>query len=72
MPNVSDRKPLSTLPPEGAFVLQLQSGVDVGAGSIAGRVEHITTGRAMRFASLDDLLTFIAAAFKAPPARPPP
>jgi hypothetical protein len=46
------------LPPEAAVVLQLEPTGAVGDG-LAGRVEHVVSGRAMRFGSLDELLAFI-------------
>lgn len=47
------------LTPDGAFVVQFEAGTDLGAGSVGGRVEHVQTGRAAQFASLDELLGFV-------------
>jgi hypothetical protein len=49
-----------------AFVLQLDPGIDPGAGRFEGRVEHVATGRAARFASPGDLLAFVALALTKP------
>ena len=65
----NDPKRMGTLPPEAAFVLQLQADADVAAGSVTGRVEHVASGRAARFSSLPELLIFIAQALEAPPGR---
>ncbi|ETX04277.1 MAG: hypothetical protein ETSY2_29705 [Candidatus Entotheonella gemina] len=42
-----------------AFVIQFASGTQIGASRIAGRVEHVTSGQATHFQSLQALLTFI-------------
>jgi hypothetical protein len=44
---------------KAAFVIQLREGTDVGAGQLAGKVEHIATYRSTRFHSVADLLAFI-------------
>jgi hypothetical protein len=46
-------------PPEAAFVLQLHSDVDPASGTLAGRVEHVVSGRATRFGSIGELLAFV-------------
>ena len=43
-----------------AFVVQFQSDTAVEQGHLAGRVEHVVTGQAADFQSLDTLLAFIA------------
>jgi hypothetical protein len=43
-----------------AFVIQFQPETDIEAGRFAGRVEHISSCKATRFHSLDELLAFIA------------
>jgi len=45
---------------KGAFVIQFQPETNLEAGHCLGRVEHITSYRAMRFSSLDELLSFVA------------
>lgn len=42
-----------------AFVVQFRTDTDVQQGQITGRVEHIISGQASHFTSLDDLLAFI-------------
>lgn len=53
------KTPEASLPPDAAFVLQLRSDTDVERGTIAGRVEHVASGRATRFSTIDELLSFI-------------
>jgi len=48
------------LPIDRAFVLQLADDADVGAGQVVGRAEHVVSGRTVHFATLDDLLAFVA------------
>jgi hypothetical protein len=56
----SPRKtPIKSLPPERAFVVQLEADTDLSAGDVAGRIEHIVSGRAARFQSLSQLLAFL-------------
>jgi hypothetical protein len=43
-----------------AFVIQLSADTDVEAGRVAGRVEHVVSGQATHFPSLEALLAFIA------------
>jgi hypothetical protein len=45
---------------KSAFVIQFRSDADVLAGVFEGRVEHVASCRAIRFHSLEDLLTFVA------------
>lgn len=48
------------LPPERAFVVQLRA-ARVAQGEIfTGRVEHVSSGEAVRFESAAELLAFIA------------
>ena len=49
-----------SLPTDRAFVLQFHADADVGQGHFEGRVEHVVSGQATRFHSLDELLAFIA------------
>jgi len=53
----ADESPLS---PHRAFVLQLREHTDVEQGHWAGWVEHVTSGRATHFQSLEEIVTFIA------------
>jgi hypothetical protein len=59
------------LPAERAFVVQLSVGVDVARGRIAGRVEHVVSGQATHFDTLQDLLTFIERVLTSLRAEPP-
>lgn len=43
-----------------AFVVQFHSDTAVEQGHLAGRVEHVVSGQAADFQSLDTLLAFIA------------
>jgi hypothetical protein len=52
-----DESPLS---PHRAFVVQLREHADVARDQWAGRVEHVASGQAAHFQSLEELLTFIA------------
>ena len=49
---------------QAAFVIQLRPGTDIASGRFDGRIEHIASTRAMRFHSLDELVTFIATVLK--------
>jgi hypothetical protein len=44
----------------GAFVVQFDTHTDVARGHLAGRVEHVVSGQAADFQSLEMLLGFIA------------
>jgi hypothetical protein len=48
------------LPAQRAFVVQLAATAEVAPGRLAGRVEHVVSGHATHFASLEDLLAFMA------------
>jgi hypothetical protein len=49
----------SALPVGGAFVVHLRPGALPEEGRMAGRVEHVTSGRSERFESLPELLAFL-------------
>jgi hypothetical protein len=54
-------KPESTsLPSARSFVVQFTTDTAPASGRFRGRVEHIASARAERFASLDDLERFFA------------
>jgi hypothetical protein len=46
------------LPAGLAFVVQLRADADLPRGRVQGRVEHVISGTAARFESLDQLLGF--------------
>ena len=48
------------LSPERAFVVQLEADGSGPGRSLAGRVEHLESGEARRFASIEDLSAFMA------------
>jgi hypothetical protein len=64
----------SALSPYRAFVVQFRAETEVEQGRCTGRVEHVVSGQATRFASLEELLAFMAqvlATVRAPPPRKP-
>jgi hypothetical protein len=58
-------------PSDYAFVIALRRDADVVHGQFAGRVEHMSSGRAASFASVDVLLEFMRRAAGEDPARNP-
>lgn len=57
-----------------AFVGHFRVNSDVTQGRLAGRVEHVVSGQSAHFASLEELLAFIArvlATGRAPPQQGP-
>ena len=67
--NLQAESPLS---PYRAFVVQFRVETNVTHGRYAGRVEHVVSGQATHFASLEELLAFIGrvlATVRAPPRR---
>ena len=61
------RSPLS---PHRAFVVQFRAETAVEQGRFAGRVEHVVSGQAGQFASLEELLAFIARVLARLPDKP--
>jgi len=64
----------SSLSPHRAFVVQFRAETDVAQGRVTGRVEHVMSGQATHFSSLEELLVFIAqvlTSVRAPPRRRP-
>jgi hypothetical protein len=47
------------LPVDRAFVVQIKAQADLAAGRLVGRVEHVVSGRAIRFRSLRQLVEFM-------------
>jgi hypothetical protein len=64
----SDESPLS---PYRAFVVQLREHADVGRNQWVGRVEHVTSGQATHFRSLEELVAFIGKIVALPINRVP-
>jgi len=62
------------LSPHRAFVVQFRAETAVEQGRFVGRVEHVVSGQATQFDSLEELLAFMArvlASVRAPPRRRP-
>lgn len=55
-PQTEGRLPLL---PQWAFVVQFRSETNVAQGRLEGRVEHVVSGQAAPFHSLEELLGFI-------------
>jgi hypothetical protein len=62
----------SPLPPNRAFVVQLRAAGAAGTELFAGRVEHITSGAAERFASAEGLINFVMRVLASAPAASNP
>ena len=45
--------------PAQAFVVQFGRETDLDTGRMAGRVEHVVSGKAARFQSVDELMAFM-------------
>jgi len=45
--------------PAQAFVVQFGRETDLDTGRLAGRVEHVVSGKGARFQSLDELVAFM-------------
>jgi hypothetical protein len=52
----SSGSPSPGLPPKKAFVLQLKGDTGPTLEPFVGRVEHLSTGRRVRFTTLDEFL----------------
>jgi len=50
----------SRLPSARAFVVQFRAPDDVKPESLKGKVEHISSGRAQNFSSIEELCAFMA------------
>ena len=53
-----------------AFVVQLRADTAIEQGHLAGRVEHVVSGQATDFETLETLLAFMARVLRAERARP--
>ena len=62
MDQQNDRRPhiavssRAALPAERAFVVQLRADADLARGVISGRVEHVVSGAAALFESMEQLI----------------
>jgi len=63
--------PLAPLSPQRAFVVQFRAETDVAAGHLVGRVEHVVSGQATTFDTLEGLLAFLARVLAEWDAGPP-
>ena len=53
-------EPVPPLSPHRTFVVQFRTETDVAAEHLVGRVEHVVSGQATTFHTLECLLTFFA------------
>jgi hypothetical protein len=70
MTTPANRQP--PLSPHWAFVVQFRTETEVAQRHMVGRVEHVVSGQAAHFSSLEELLAFMArvlATVRAPPRR---
>ena len=51
----------ASLPASRAFVVQFSADTVASANRLAGRAEHIESGRCRRFTTVDELKAFVAA-----------
>jgi hypothetical protein len=58
MKDTSARRPAFS--PSRAFVVQFREETQIEGGHMAGRVEHVISGQAIHFESLEALLAFLA------------
>jgi hypothetical protein len=62
-----------SLPPDWAFVVQLQGGTPFDAALLRGRIEHVASGRACTFESLEAMRAFMEQVMlPSPSAEPAP
>lgn len=54
-----------------AFVVHFRTETDVAQGQVAGRVEHVVSGQAALFSSLQELLAFVARVLAQARTEPP-
>jgi hypothetical protein len=59
------------LSPHWAFVVQLREGTALTATQMHGRIEHIVSGQATMFCSLEELRTFIEQVLSQRDENPP-
>jgi hypothetical protein len=59
-PIIPDPAADQPLPVHRAFVVQLHATAAVAQGQLTGRVEHVLSGQAAHFDTLDELLAFMA------------
>jgi hypothetical protein len=59
------------LSPQWAFVVQLREGTSLAADRMQGRVEHIMSGQASVFNSLEEVRAFMERVLSALPPKAP-
>ena len=67
-PQSAERSPLS---PHWAFVVQFRAETAVEQGHFVGRVEHVVSGQAAHFDSLEELVAFIGRVLTQVRTEPP-
>jgi len=55
----TDEGPRAPLPAERAFVVQLRADADLTNGTVSGRIEHVRSGAAALFESVDQLIAWM-------------
>jgi hypothetical protein len=55
-----------------AFVVQFRAETDLAQARCTGRVEHVVSGQATHFHSLEELLEFLTRVLTTVGAQPPP
>ncbi len=60
---------LAPLSVHQAFVVHVRLNSDIARKRVAGRVEHVVSGQATHFQSLDELLAFMAHVLASPKER---
>ncbi len=68
---VNETPPPAPWPPEWAFVVQVHPGTRFAPSLLHGRIEHVTTGHAALFNSLEEARAFMEAQM-APGTQSPP
>lgn len=58
----SDGRPRGSLPAERAFVIQLRADADFDSGAVSGRIEHVSSGAAGLFDSVEQVIAWMRAA----------
>jgi hypothetical protein len=56
--------PQPAYPTQRAFVVQVHSEADLAQGEVWGRVEHIVSGQAMHFETVEALVQFMVQVLK--------
>lgn len=66
-----DAGPPAPLAPEWAFVVQLRQGTSFAAGALSGRIEHVVSGKASLFESLEEARVFMERVMSTAPGGSP-